>query len=180
MDRKQEENLRVLLEGRKRAEKVLAKRHEEEQKRLDEKIRQSANQEVLDRYTEKITELAQESGILAMVEQAVLDRKARLVKQAGYYVDYGFATSRLQAYILQLEDQGKLRVAYLALRIIWQEAALHNEVEVRVYLNGQITFHDWFLPVFPIFWRREPNLLQKRFTRALEHPRQKANPPKKK
>ncbi|PKO16355.1 MAG: hypothetical protein CVU39_08300 [Chloroflexi bacterium HGW-Chloroflexi-10] len=172
MDRKQKEKLRFLLKARKRADKVLAKRLEAEQKKRDIKTRKEANQELIKQFTEELTVLAQECGILALVRQAALDRGGNLAQQVSYYMDYGFSTSRLQQHVLELENQGVLRASYLTLRISWGQPDTLYVAEIRVYKNRQIRFHNFILPVFPFIWRRNPRLLQKMLTKALEHPRQ--------
>lgn len=178
MDRKQKEELRFLLKARKRADKVLAQQREDAQKKLDYKMRKEANHELMEQYTQELTALARESGILAMAEQAALALGGSLTKQVSYYIDYGFSTSSLQ-HILAIEDQGKLRASHLALRIIWGQTDALLEAEIRVHQNGQITYHNCILPVFPFFWRHYPQLLKKMFTSALEHPRPSSEPVKK-
>lgn len=179
MDPKQKKRLDILLKARKRAEKVLAERREAEQKKRDHQMRKEANQELMKRYTMELNAIAQESGILALAEQAAQERGGHLAQQVSYYVDYGPSTSILHLSLVT-EVQGELRASYLSLRIIWGQPEALQEVEVRVYPNGQITYHNCILPVFPFLWRRYPQLLPKMLKRALEHPRPAPSPEKKK
>ena len=174
MDQKQKEKLRVLLEARKRADKVLAERREAERKKQDHRERLAANQELMKQYAQALTALAQQSGVLALAEQAAQQRGGRLKKEVGYYIDYGFSSSNLQRALVASEegkDQGKLKASHLGLRIIWDEAGEAKEAEVRMHRSGQITFHNLLLPVFPFLWRAFPRLLERMMESALKHPR---------
>lgn len=177
MNRKQKDELRFLLKARKRADKVLAKRREAEQKKLDYKMAKETNQELMERYSRELTALAQESGILAMAEQAAQDRNGNLVQQVSYYIYYGLSTNNLQRNV-EISGRGELRAAYLALHIIWGQPDEMKEAEIRVHKNGQITFHTFVLPVFPFFWRRYPQLVRNMLTKALENPRPPSVPVK--
>lgn len=169
MDKKQKERLRFLLKARKRADKVLAERREAVRKKQEHDQLLEANQALMKQYTLELTNLAQDSGILSMAEQAALLRGGSMVQQVSYYVDYGLNSSRLvQTYAVA--EHGDLRASHLALRITWEETGTMNEVEVRVHKKGQITFHNFFLPIFPFIWRGHPQVLQKLLASALDHP----------
>lgn len=175
MDRKQKEQLRVLLEARKRADKVLADRRENERKKAALSAMKAANQERMKQYARALTAQAEVSGLLALAEQAARQRGGILKKEVGYYVDYGFNTSNLQRALVAVEqghDQGELRASHLSLRIIWGE----HEAEARVHRGGRITFHNSLLPVFPILWRRFPKILEWMLERALGKPRRAKAP----
>lgn len=178
MDRKQKERLRFYLKARKRADKVLAKRREAERKKLESCQRKEANQELIKQYTQDLNALAQESGILAMVEKAAAVRKGSLSQEVCCYVDYGLNSSSLEQAIMD-SNRGKLRASHLALTITWESTGGLNEAEVRVHKNGQITFHHNPLPIFPFLWRKYPHLLQRMIDGALHHPRPALLPAKK-
>lgn len=169
MNRKQKEQLRFLLKARKRADKVLAERREAKLKKLDHERRLEANQELKKQYTQDLTALAEESGVLAMARNAALQRGGDMTQQLSCYVDYGINSSRLvQTYAVA--EHGELRPSHLAVRVTWEESGIVNEVEVRVHRKGQITFHNSFLPVFRFVWHRYPRLLHYLFDSALAHP----------
>lgn len=175
MDKKQKKQLRFYLKARRRADKVLAKRRELEREKQVHEMRKETNQELKTRYTLELTTIAQESGILPMAELAALQCGGMLLQEVSYYVYYGLATSSLQQ-TAEIAENGELRASYLALRITWGEPEPSNEVEIRVHKNGLITFHNSYLPLFRFVWRRNPQLLQKMLTSALEHPRQHTGP----
>ncbi len=177
MDRKQKEKLRFLLKARKRADKVLAKRREAERKKLEHDQRMQANQALVKEYTRQLTALAQDSGILSLAEQAALQRGGSLSQAVSCYIHYGLSSSSLQ-HATGVGSPGELRASHLALRIIWEESGASKEMEIRVHANGSITFHNSFLPVFPFVWRSSPQLLQKMFAYALNHPGSPAIPSK--
>lgn len=170
MDRKQKEQLRVLLKARKRADKVLALRQEAVLKKQNHDKRLKASQELKKQYTQELTALAQESGILALAEQAALQRGGSLAKEVSYYLNYGLSGSSFPN-PLGIAGQGELRAAHLALRIRWEADGACYEAEIRVHKNGMVTFHNSRLPVFPFIWRRRAQLLQKMLDSALKHPR---------
>jgi hypothetical protein len=187
MDRKQKEQLRFLLKARRRADKVLAQRRDAEREKLERQTRQEADQARMKQAAEALTSLAQECGILALVEQAALARGGSLKKEVHYYTDYGFNSSHLHRAVME-PNLGELRVAYLALRITWDAGGTGSsagtscstgspcEAEVRVRRRGQITFHNNILPVFAFIWRRYPALLGRMLTSALAHPGHPAPP----
>ncbi len=177
MDRKQKERLRFYLKARKRADQVLEKQREIKRKKLDHEKRLETNHELMRQYTQELTALAQQSGILSMAEQAALQRGGSLAQEVSYYMDYGLNSSNLQ-HVTGIADQGVLRASHLALRITWEQDGESNEVEARVHKTGSITFHNFFLPVLPIIWRWKPQLLQMMLTRALQHPRAPSGPAK--
>jgi len=171
MNQKQKDQLRTLLKARKRAEKVLAARHEAEEKKQQYQQRKAANQELIRQYTQELDALAQESGILTLAEQAAAERGGMLEHKVSFYKDYGMASSRMQHYVTS-PDHGELRVSHLAIRVIWGEPGALKEAEVRIHRKGLITFHNFVLPVLPLVWRRRPGLLLTLLNRALDHPRQ--------
>lgn len=175
MDRKQKEKLRYLVQARKRADKVLAKRHEVERQKLDHQKRLQASQELKEKYTRELTELAQECGILAMAEQAALQRGSTLEQTVSYYL-YSGLTSNSSMKTLADFERGELRASHLALRFTWEDAGMANEVEIRMHKQGYITFHNFFLPIFPIFWRFYSPLLRNLLASAMAHPRQSPMP----
>lgn len=175
MDKKQEEQLKILLKARKRAEKVLAERKAAEQKKLEEKQHKQATQEKLKQYGRELTEKAQECGMMAAAEQAAKERNGELKKQVSYYMDYGLSTSNLHR-ALNIPEYGELRASHLSLRIIWNQADAWKEAEIRVYYSGQVTFHNFILPVFPFIWRRKPEWLRRLLLRALQNPRPTTQP----
>lgn len=169
MNRKQKEELQLLLKARRRADRVLAKRRQAEQEKLAHKMRREASQELMQKYTRELTALAQKSGILGLAETAALQLGASLTQEVSYHVYYGMATSSLQQ-TFEIAERGELRASYLALRILWGQPEALKEAEIRVYPKGRITFHNSLLPVFPFFWRHNPQILQKMLASALEHP----------
>lgn len=177
MDRKQKERLRFLLKARRRANKVLAARREAALKKQDHDQRLKANQELKKQYTQDLSTLAQESGILALAEQAALQRGGSLAQEVSYYVYYGLSSSSFQN-PLGITNRGELRASHLALKITWPEAGVLNEVEVRVHKNGMITFHNFLLPIFPFLWRRFPRIMQILLNRAQAYPAHPAVPVK--
>lgn len=170
MDRKQKEQLRILLKARKRADKVLAGRREVARKKLEHDQRKQANQALMEQYTRELTALAQQSGILSLAEQAAHLRGGNLAQEVSYYIDYGLSSNHLHQALMD-ENQGNLCASHLALRITWGEAGALKEVEIRVHKNGLITFHYSPLPIFPIIWRHYPQVLEKMLASALNHPR---------
>lgn len=177
MDKKQKQRLRFYRKARRRANKVLAKRHELEHEKQVHEMRKETSQELKNRYTLELTTIAQESGILPMAELAALQCGGLLTQDVNYYIYYGPATSSLQQ-TAEIAQHGELRASYMALRITWGESETVNEVEIRVHKNGLITFHNSYLPLFRFVWRRNHQLLQKMLTSALEHPRQRTAPVK--
>lgn len=173
MDQKQKEQLRVLLEARKRAEKVLAKQHEAQRKKQEYEKHRMVNQELIDQYTRELTVLAQACGILPLAEEAACQRGGKLTCKLACYLDYGFKNNELQRTLAAVEQgtlRGQLRPSHLELWITWNEGNLAREVEIRVHTKGQVTFHNSLLPIFPFLWRRYPHLLEKMLNRALQHP----------
>jgi hypothetical protein len=170
MDRRQKERLRFLLKARKRADKVLAERREVVLKKQERKQRLEANQELMKQYTQELTVLAQESGILTLAEQAAARCGGSLAQEVSYFVYYGLSSSSFQN-ALGVADQGELRASHLALRINWQRDSVLNEAEILVHKNGQITFHNCLLPIFPFVWRSYPHLLETMLASAMNHPR---------
>lgn len=170
MDRKQKERLRFLLKARKRADKVLSARREAQRKKQEHAQRTQANQDLLRRYTSELNLLAEQCGILILAEQAASLCGAELAQNVSYYMDYGLSDSNFQRAFVE-EKSGELKVSHLAIRVIWQEAGDLLEAEIRVHKNGQVTFHNSFIPVFPFIWRRYPHVLQKMLTSAMQHPR---------
>ncbi len=178
MDRKQKERLLFYRKARKRAEKVLAKKHEAKQEQIDHDRRKQANQELLQRYTQELNALAQKSGILSMAEQAAFSCGGSLSQEISCYVDYGLSSSCLQQAFMD-SNQGKLRASHLALTITWESTGGWKEAEIRVHKNGQITFHHIPLPVFSFIWKRYPQLLQQMLDGSIKHPRPASLPVKK-
>lgn len=176
MDKKQKEELRILLKSRKRAQKVLAQRREVEQKRLEYKMQKEANQELIKKYTEELNTLAQECGIQTLAEQAAHERSGSLLKRVSYYIYFGPGIDFFR-HSLEFEEYGELRASHLSIRILWKQPD-HEwvEVEIRVHKNGQITFHNSIFPVFPFIWRQNPKLLNKMLVNALQHPRPATEP----
>ncbi len=168
MDRKQKEQLRFYLKARKRADKVLEARREALQKKQDHARRSEANQALLTRYTEELTALAEACGILRLARQAAEARGGSLRQEVSYYMDYGMANSNFQRAFT--EDTGQLRASHLALRISWMEGDGLKTAEIRVYANGQVRFHNSWLPVLPVMWRWRPKLLHAMLDSALIHP----------
>lgn len=175
MNRKQKEQLRFYQNARKRADKVLAERREAQQKKLENAQRVEENRLLLERYTHDLTDLAQQSGILELVRAAALEMDGMFTSEVNCYVDYGISSSAFQRVLLETQ-RGTLKVAYLALRVRWPEGDLWNQVEVHVFPDGRITFHQFLLPVFPFFWRRNTRLLKFLMEDALRRPFHTAPP----
>jgi len=172
MDSKQKEELRILLKSSRRAKKVLAKRKAADRERRAQKMRQMSNFELMNQYSQELDELAQESTILPLIEVAALQLGARLKREVNYYLYYGMGVSSLQQ-TDQVAKTGQMRASYVSLLLTWGDGDVQNEVEVRVHMNGLITFSNSLLPIFPFIWRRNPHILQRMLALALEHPRQR-------
>jgi len=170
MDQKQKEELRILLKSSRRAKKVLAKRRAADRERRVQKMRQMSNFELMNQYSEELDELAQECSILPMIEIAALQLGAQLKREVSYYLYYGLGVSNLQQ-TDEVAKTGQIRASYLSLKLIWGETDVLNEAEVRVHLNGLVTFHNTPLPIFHFVWKRNPQILQRMLALALEHPR---------
>jgi hypothetical protein len=170
MERKQKEQLRTLLKARRRANKVLAERREAQQKKLERAKRIETNQERKQQFTQQLTLLAEQSGILYLAEQAALLRGGSLSKELSCYVDYGLSSSCLQQACMDAA-QGELKPSHLALFIRWEASGAPQEVEVRVHKNGEITFHNSPVPILPVLYRFFPHLLHVMLDSALAHPR---------
>lgn len=171
MDQKQKQELKAS----KRADKLLAEQQQVEREKQDYQQRITANIALKKQFTQDLTAIAQESGILALAEEAADTRGGRLVQEVSYFVDYGTAACCVPANVVDTRS-GKLRAGYLALRITWEENGQMNEVEIQLAPNGQITFHNSLLPVFAFIWRRNPQILQTMLGSALEHPRTATSP----
>lgn len=170
MDRKQKEQLRVLLKARKRADRVLAERRAAQQEKLERKMHQVANQELMRQYTEVFTALAERSGILALAEQAARACNGRVTTRMSYYIDYGFNINRLQLTVMTYKD-GVLRASHLGIFIDWCEGQETHEVEIRYQRGDVITFHNSRWPVFPFIWKHFPKILPRMLADAMAHPR---------
>ncbi|MRR31730.1 hypothetical protein EG834_15675 [bacterium] len=170
MERKQKDQLRILLEARKRADKVLAARRAVEQEKLDRQSMKAANQESIRQWTESYTAKAARSGILALAEQAAAERNGHLFTRMSCWIDYGMSTSRYRTAILSTKD-GKLRPAHLAIMVVWDSAEGKKEIEIRIHRFGTVSFHNSILPVYPFIWKHFPAALQKMLANALAHPR---------
>ena len=179
MDRKQKERLRFYLKARKRAEQVLAARRAAEQQKLEYQQRKEASQDLQERYTEQLTALAQECGVMALAEAAARERAGSLTCRVSFYLDYGIASSHLQ-HAIGLKDQAVLRASHMVLAIRWDAQGTPREAEIRVYPKGYITFHNSFVPVYPFVWRRFPGVLRKMLEWALAHPTDAPAPVKEK
>lgn len=170
MERKQKEELRILLNARKRADKVLADRKARQQEMLDRSERKAANQELIRQYTLDLTARAESSGILALAQQATEARGGRMSTKLSCYLDFGINTSRVHRAVMTYKDC-VLRASHLSIFINWVEGKEKREAEIRFHRNGAITFHHSPLPVYPILWRRFPRLLQSMLAGAMAHPR---------
>jgi hypothetical protein len=91
---------------------------------------------------------------------------------ARYYLYFGLDLDALNQFE-EVGREGKLRTAYLDLFLTWNSGNQTNEAEIRVHMNGLITFHNRMIPVFTFVWRNHPQVLQKMLDRALENPRVK-------
>ncbi len=170
MDRRQKEELRILLRARKRADKVLAARREAAQEKLDRSMRKAANQELMQEYTQQFTTLAEQCGILALVKEAAQKVNGCFFTKMGYYIDYGMNTSHLTGAFFTYKD-GVLKASHLGIFVTWGEGEAKREVEIRYNRNGAITFHNSPLPVFPILRKIFPRLLPGMVDRAMRNPR---------
>ncbi len=170
MDRKQKEELRILLKARKRADKVLAARREAAQEKLDRSMRKAANQDLMQEYTRAFTARAEKCGILALAEDAARQVNGCFFTKMNYYIDYGVNTSHLTGVFFAYKD-GVLRASFLSLFILWDEGKAKCEVEIRLNKNGAITFHHSPWPIFPILWKHFPQVLPKMLAQAMQNPR---------
>ncbi|GAP12407.1 hypothetical protein LARV_00142 [Longilinea arvoryzae] len=170
MDRRQKEELRILLKARKRADKVLAERREAAQEKLDRNMRKAANQELMQEYTRKFTALAEKCGILALAEEAARKVNGCFFTKMSYYIDYGMNTSHLSGAFFTYKD-GVLRPAYLGIFITWDEGEAKKEVEIRYAKNGAVTFHHSRWPIFPFIWKNFPKVLPQMVDQAMKNPR---------
>ncbi len=172
LDAKQKQELQILLRSRKRANRTLAKRRAMERERQDWLARRENNLNLQTRYMQHLTEIARESTLLPMLEVAALQLGAHLTREVSYYLYFGFTTAALQ-FTKEVAREGKLRASYLDLRLTWDGGNHTNEAEIRIHMNGLITFHNSLIPIFRFVWRGHPDLLQKMLASALEHPRNK-------
>jgi hypothetical protein len=170
MDRKQKEQLRILLQARKRADKVLAERRAIQQEKLDRKLQKEANQELMQQYSRDFMELAERSGILQLAEQAARRHNGSVTTRMGYYLDFGFNIGRLQRAMMTYRD-GVLRASHLGIFITWFEGQEKRQVEIRYNKNHAITFHNSRLPVFSFLWKHFPKILPKMLADAMANPR---------
>lgn len=170
MDRKQKEQLRILLRARKRAEKVLAERRALQQEKLERNLQKAANQELMQQYGQTFAALAERSGILALAEQAARERNGRMTTKMSYYLDFGIHTSRLHRAVMTYKD-GVLRASHLSIFVNWGEGKGRQEVEIRYNKNHAITFHNSHVPVFSFIWKHFPKVLPKMLADAMAHPR---------
>lgn len=169
MDRKQKEELRILLNARKRADKVLAERRAKQQEMLERSEQKAANQELIRQYTLELTARAETSGILALARQAAETLGGSICTRLSCYLDFGIHTSRIHRTVMTYKDC-VLRASHLSIFIDWTENKEQREVEIRYHRNGAITFHHSPLPVYPIVWRKFPRVLQNMLAGALSHP----------
>lgn len=169
MDRKQKEELRFLLKARKRANKFLAERRELEQEKLNRKLQKAANQELMRQYTQELTNLAEQSGILALAEKASQSVHGNLSTKTSFFLDYGMNTSHLGGAFLTYKD-GMLRASHLSIFVRWTRGLEEVEIEIHVNKNGVITFHNSPLPIIPFVWKHFPKVLPKMLASAMAHP----------
>lgn len=170
MDDRQKKELQILLKSRKRGNKILARQRELRREQTEHHLHLEKNLALMEQYTQKLTTIAGECGLLQMVEKAAQYCNGTLLQKVSYYVDYGLAASSL-ALTDDVTEAGELKASYLALRITWGEPESMKEVEIHVHLNGMVTFHNSWLPVFRFVWRHSPSILKNRLANALQHPR---------
>lgn len=170
MDRKQKDQLRILLNARKRADKVLAERKAAQEAQLERKEHIAANRELIHQFMEDFTRRAESCGILALVRQAAAARNGCVTTQMSCYLDFGTHTSRLHRTVMTYKDC-VLRPSHLAIFIDWDEGKEKREAEIRYNRNGAVTFHHSPLPIFPIIWRKYPQVLDRMLAGAMAHPR---------
>jgi len=149
----------------------MAKQRAFERERLDRSKRRETNLTLMNEYTQKLTEIADQSNLLPMIEIAALQLKAHISRQVNYYLYYGLGASSLQQ-TEEVAREGQLRATYLSLKVTWEVPQIINEAEIRVHMNGLITFHNSLIPIFLFVWRHNPELLQRMLSSALEHPHQ--------
>lgn len=170
MDPKQKKELQILLDARKRADKVLAERNAKQQDMLDRSEHKAANQALIHQYTLELTARAEKSGILALAQQAAEARGGRMSTKLSCYLDFGIHTSRIHRTVMTYKDC-VLRASHLSVFINWVEDREKREAEIRFHRNGAITFHHSPLPIYPILWRKFPGVLPKMLAGAMAHPR---------
>ena len=169
MDPKQKKELQILLDARKRADKVLAERNAKQQDMLDRSEHKAANQALIHQYTLELTARAEKSGILALARQAAEARGGRMSTKLSCYLDFGIHTSRIHRTVMTYKDC-VLRASHLSVFINWVEDREKREAEIRFHRNGAITFHHSPLPIYPILWRKVPGVLPKMLAGAMAHP----------
>ncbi len=170
MDRKQKEQLHTLLKARKRADKFLAERRAVQQEALERDMRKAANQELMQQYTLTFTRFAEQSGILALAEQAAREHDGCVTTKMSYYLDFGINTSRIHRAVMTFRDS-VLRASHLGIFISWSEGQQKCEAEIRYTKNHIITFHNSRLPVFSFIWKNFPKVLPRMLADAMAHPR---------
>jgi hypothetical protein len=172
LDARQKKELQILMKSRRRAKRILAKRRSldrERQKRLDHRER---NLLLKIEYSEHLTKLTQESTLLPMLEAAAQQLGARLTQEVSYYLYYGFGMFALQQ-TEEVASQSELRAGYLVLRLTWERENRINEAEIRIHMNGLITFHNSWIPIFRFVWGSRPWILHRMLDSALANPRSK-------
>ncbi len=170
MDRKQKEQLQTLLKARKRADKFLAERRAIQEEALERELRKAANQELMKQYTQTFTSLAEQSGILALAEQAAREHDGCVTTRMSYYRDFGINTSRMHRAVMTFRDS-VLRASHLGIFISWSVGQEKYEAEIRYTKDHIITFHNSRLPVFSFIWKNFPKVLPRMVADAMAHPR---------
>ena len=170
MDEKQKRELKILLRSRRRAKRMLAKRNILDRERKERLNRRERNLLLKNQYSQRLNELANESTILPMLEAAEQYLGACLTRTVSYYLYFGFGLLALQQ-TEEVAQESQLRAAYLDLLLTWNSGNQVNETEIRVHMNGLITFHNSLIPIFRFVWRNHPEVLQRMLDSALRNPR---------
>ena len=166
-----QEQFNRLVQGSKRAKKVLAKRRlvQAEQDRYEE--RKKENQRLRAEYSDQLLSLAQRNGLLAAAERAAARQGGTVISNTRFYIHQGFSTGCIDPSLIEPEI-GELRPSFLALLITWQEGEDINEVEVRMDRRQWINLQGRFFSIPPLVWRRNmPQSLNDLIDQACREPR---------
>lgn len=166
-----DEQLNRLVQGSKRAKKVLAKRRlvQAEQDKYEE--RRKENQRLRAEYSDQLWALAQQNGLLAAAERAAARRGGMVTSNMRFHIHQGFSTGCIDPSLIEPEI-GELRPSFLALSITWPEGEDTNQVEVRMDRRQWINLQGRFFSIPPLVWRRNmPQSLDDLIDWACREPR---------
>ncbi len=165
-----EEQLDRLIQGSKRAKKVLEKRRLAQAEQQKYENRRQQNQRLKAEFGAQLLTLAEENGLLQAAERAALRLGGNLTSNMRFHVHQGMSTCCIDPSLIEPEI-GELRPSFLALLITWQDADDTKEVEIRMDRRQWINLQNRFFSIPPFIWRRNlPKSLDDLIDDAIRQP----------